>query len=96
MVNQQREVQATVTLQRSGSFPTSYQALWVAIRNRTQALDFSRYQRFIDRIFCNDTDLTSKAPVVAQAYLNNFLQTGDNRPLSIYGPYAYSVLKLAT
>src|SRR5215813_1110877 len=45
------QVQAAVTLQRTGTFPTDDQALWVAIRNRTSALDFTRYQRFIDELF---------------------------------------------
>src|SRR5262249_42692251 len=43
---------AAVTLQRTGTYPTDDQALWVAIRNRTLALDFARYQEFINRVFC--------------------------------------------
>ena len=49
-----RQVQAAVTLQRTGTFSTDDQALWVAIRNRTSALDFTRYQRFINILFCAD------------------------------------------
>src|SRR6516162_4214070 len=35
---------SAVTLQRTGTYPTRDQLLWVAIRNRTSALDFTRYQ----------------------------------------------------
>lgn len=42
----------TVTLQRSETTPTPDQALWVAIRNRTDAISFSRYAAFIDRLLC--------------------------------------------
>ena len=38
-----------VRLQRTASDPTLDQALWVAIRNRTRALSFDRYQRFMNR-----------------------------------------------
>lgn len=47
-----REVQASVTLQRSAAGPTDDQALWVAIRNRTEAISFDRYEAFIDRLLC--------------------------------------------
>ncbi len=38
-----------VRLQRAESSPTPDQALWVAIRNRTRATSFDRYQLFINR-----------------------------------------------
>ena len=47
-----REVQASVTLQRSAAGPTNDQALWVAIRNRTDAISFDRYNEFINRLLC--------------------------------------------
>jgi hypothetical protein len=39
-----------VTLNRTASEPTLDQALWVAIRNRTQAISFNRYREFINRV----------------------------------------------
>jgi hypothetical protein len=92
-----RAVQAAVTMQRTGTFPTDDQALWVAIRNRTSALDFTRYQKFINDIFCigeplDVSHLISDLPKV-QAALNI---PQDQEHLSIYGPYAYALLKLAT
>jgi hypothetical protein len=92
---QQRETQTSVTLQRSAALPTDDQALWVAIRNRTQALEFSRYQRFIDCLFCGrDIDVTQFRAFGSN--VNGCLDPDADRPLSIYGPYAYNVLKLAT
>jgi hypothetical protein len=45
-----------VTLQRSAAAPTNDQALWVAIRNRTDAISFDRYNKFINRVLCPDDD----------------------------------------
>lgn len=52
IVPRQVQVQASVTLQRSASGPTDDQALWVAIRNRTDAIGFERYEAFINRLLC--------------------------------------------
>ena len=49
-----REVKASVTLQRSAAGATDDQALWVAIRNRTDAINFDRYNEFINRLLCVD------------------------------------------
>ena len=49
-----RRVQATVTLRRTDVPPTDDQALWVAIRNRTDAISFDRYNEFINRLLCPD------------------------------------------
>jgi hypothetical protein len=46
-----------VTLKRSAVPPTADQALWVAIRNSTNALGFDNYSRFIEAVLC-DGDLT--------------------------------------
>jgi hypothetical protein len=93
-----REVQAAVTLQRTGTFPTKDQALWVAIRNRTSALDFTRYQRFIDSIFCaDDSDVSQLIPGPVSRRVQAALGIPQaEQHLSIYGPYAYALLKLAT
>lgn len=47
-----RQVDASVTLQRTAAEPTDDQALWVAIRNRTDAISFDRYNEFINRLLC--------------------------------------------
>jgi hypothetical protein len=91
------QVQAAVTLQRTGTFSTDDQALWVAIRNRTSALDFTRYQRFIEGIFCNGESSDANRLIPAtQRILAGLGISQEEAPLSIYGPYAYALLKLAT
>ena len=100
-----RRVQADVTLQRTGTVATDDQALWVAIRNRTSALDFTRYQRFINTLFCVDDppqDVSQLLPAAPQGlHLPQKIEVAlgipqDEQHLSIYGPYAYTLLKLAT
>ena len=43
-----------VRLTRTASDPTLDQALWVAIRNRTHAISFDRYRKFINRALSSD------------------------------------------
>jgi hypothetical protein len=45
-----------VTLRRTAVPPTSDQALWVAIRNSTNALGFENYSRFIEAVVCGEGD----------------------------------------
>jgi hypothetical protein len=94
------ETDSKVTLQRTFAGPTDDRALWPAIRNRTAAIGFDRYKAFIDCVFCDNdrkqqdpfTDVRKK---ILPRYLDNCPEE-PAKPLSIYGPYAYSVLKLAT
>lgn len=46
--------QTSISLQPYHGLPTSDQALWSAIRNRTTAIGFDRYQRFINCVLCRD------------------------------------------
>jgi len=101
-----QEVDADVTLHRAASFPTKDQALWVAIRNRTNAIGFTRYQRFIDYVFgCDLKEQASLSERFLEATLTNKvglpLEKLPGMPyegiqLTLHGPYAYSVLKFAT
>ena len=43
-----------VSLERSLPNTTTDQALWPAIRNRTDAISFSQYEDFIDAVLCGD------------------------------------------
>lgn len=99
-----RRVQASVTLQRSAAGPTSDQALWVAIRNRTDAISFDRYDEFINRLLCPDppdredrATATCPSGQFAGAYgatsVNQIRDSLRDRP-NIYGPDAYYLLKL--
>ena len=103
-----RRVQASVTLQRSAAGATNDQALWVAIRNRTDAINFDRYNEFIDRLLCPDGDRRdegfqtcdnpSAPPKKAGGYgspsIEEIRDKLSLRP-NVYGPDAYYLLKLA-
>ena len=95
------ETESKVTLQRTFAGPTDDRALWPAIRNRTAAIGFERYKQFIDCVFCENAP--TPFDDVRTQIINKYVKDGclddpnDQRSrLSIYGPYAYSVLKLAT
>lgn len=45
-----------VTLKRAAVPPTADQALWVAIRNSTNAIGFENYSRFIETVICGEPD----------------------------------------
>jgi hypothetical protein len=81
-------VQASVTLQRSASARTNDQALWAAIRNRTAAVGFDRYHRFINHVFREGDPRTHRLAMVEGAM--------GEPPLHVYGPHAFNVLKFAT
>jgi hypothetical protein len=90
------ETESKVTLQRTFAGPTDDRALWPAIRNRTAAIGFERYKKFIDCVFCEGEILEN---VLARSQLVDrarCVDEGVNLQLNIHGPYAYSVLKLAT
>jgi hypothetical protein len=88
-------LQAQVTLQRSASARTNDQALWAAIRNRTSAVGFDRYERFISRLFRENPKLVNRLQHEAEL-TDTGVSAFVDPPLSIYGPHAYNVLKLAT
>jgi hypothetical protein len=90
-----QQVQANVTLQRSASRPTDDQALGAAIRNRTEAISFSRYKLFIDQVFGQHGDLLGGVQNVRDVLERNRFGLGDTHGV-ILGTHAYGVLKLAT
>jgi hypothetical protein len=91
----------TIKLTRSAEEPTSDEALWVVIRQSTNALSFPTYVNFVDSIMCCPGSLTDCPPTK--------IQSGDQikdpcalPPLSArrFLPFpnmdAYRVLKVAT
>jgi len=84
-----------VSLQRSATLPTVDQALWSAIRNRTDAIGFNRYNEFIDRVLCTAQDQSGASELGVITIEQRRTALSDQR-LSIYGPDAYNLLKLAT
>lgn len=85
-----------VTLQHSGSHPTDDQNLWAAIRNRTAAVGYQRYEKFISLLFSNkvapDYPLNGVEPLGIK--MGSIQKTVGG--LNVQGPYAYSLLKFAT
>jgi Carboxypeptidase regulatory-like domain len=83
-----------VRLQRTASDPTLDQALWVAIRNRTRALSFDRYQRFMNRALQWEEREGSNALLnrVARELDRDVSELGAN----LHGVSAYQTLKLLT
>jgi hypothetical protein len=75
-----------ITLQRTASEPTLDQALWVAIRDRTEAISFSRYRVFINRVLHWEEGERLPGGVGRQ-----LLELNTHRGLG-----AYKVLKTAT
>jgi hypothetical protein len=76
-----------VTLHRTASEPTLDQALWVAIRNRTQAISFPRYQEFLHRVLRWDGQ--ERLPSQIERRLRDLGTT-------LHGVGAYQALKAAT
>ena len=93
--------QTNVTLQRTWAARTNDIAMGPAIRNRTAAVGYDRYAAFIDCVFgCNDP--AGPPAQLGQMLAQNSgkkipcLDIGVEPQLNIHGPYAYTVLKLAT
>ena len=101
-------VPADVSLKRTATTPTEDQSLWVAIRNRTQAIGFNRYHSFINRVLCeeatDDDPSTGYRREFASMHggygepsaLAQRTSLSDARRPTIHGVDAYRLLKLAT
>ena len=84
-----------VSLRRSESSPTDDQALWVAIRDRTEAISFNRFADFMDRV-CDETSrnlIGRHLPEENTARLNRQRNELYN---PLHGVGAYELLKTAT
>ncbi|MBO0798627.1 MAG: hypothetical protein J2P31_07370 [Blastocatellia bacterium] len=104
-------VDARVTLRRSDSALTEDHAFWGAIRNRTDAIGFDRYDRFINRVLCrvndHNEDCDEGHPASGRDMTNLTAEDigspsikdrrGDLLAVpTIYGVDSYNLLKLAT
>src|SRR5262249_5098997 len=92
-----------VTLRRPERISTADQALWSAIRNRTDAIGFDRYSAFINRLLCADTDRGRGTCGIGEDTAGDLGQhtiTERRDDLlavpSIYGVDAYNLLRIAT
>lgn len=98
-----------VSLQRPERVDTIDQPLWVAIRNRAEAVGFNRYNEFINRLLCEGTDVgqptcapasyppgsTTTPGEYGEPSIEDLRTELSARP-NIYGVDAYNLLKLAT
>jgi hypothetical protein len=103
-------VDARVSLRRTESTLTGDHALWAAIRNRTDAIGFDPYDRFINRVLCkvseDNVDSDAGRPVSGDVTDITAEDIGSPpikdrredllRVPSIYGVDAYNLLKQAT
>lgn len=88
-----------VELQRSGRTPTEDQPLWLAIRNRTSAIAFPRYQAFIDAVLCSGRfDGMDDAEALAETGAPSVMERRANleKRTTILGTDSYKLLRLAT
>lgn len=86
---------STVSLQPSATQPTADQPLWVAIRHRTEAINFKRYRKFIDYVLCEEKGGDGKASSYSAPGISRQLETLTGRS-TILGMDSYKLLKLAT
>jgi hypothetical protein len=84
-----------VTLKRAAVPPTSDQALWVAIRNSTNAIGFDNYARFIEAVLCDGPDFTGDR--TEQKRIDHKLRKVNRRTaLPFPNVERYRLLKAAT
>jgi hypothetical protein len=92
-----------INLGRSASSPSLDQAFWVAIRNRTKAIGFDAYDRFIGKLVCDLEDVASPASSIGLPLLKapraSISLDIDPKAVSrvlAHGVYGYELLRLAT
>jgi hypothetical protein len=79
-----------VTLHRAQSVETDDQIFWEIIRDRTDAISFPRYKRFVDEVMCS-----GNLPPAGNDIRPGFEQILESR-LPFPGVAAYNLLKVAT
>ncbi len=86
-----------VRLYRTASDPTLDQALWVAIRNRTRAMSFGRYQEFMDRALRWEERSYDVPNGIQDSVSRERIQRDLNElGAHMHGVHAYKTLKLLT
>ena len=85
-------VPVPVALQRTQVPRTDEQALWVVIRNSTEAMSFNRYRDFMDRLLCLDDPTDTEAV----ANRDSLHQLSRRRALPFSDVDPYRLLKTAT
>ena len=87
-----------INLGRSASSATDDQAFWVAIRNRTKAIGFDAYDRFIGQLVCLLAPMSTRRPFSISLDRSTKIPL-DPKAVSrvlAHGVYGYELLRLAT
>ncbi|MBX3327262.1 MAG: hypothetical protein KF682_15300, partial [Nitrospira sp.] len=94
------DARTTTSLTRTETEPTTDLALWVAIRNSTEALSFNTYLRYMDWIFCGKNDRTSLKKFERDRFDIKFEEYNTKLRAKRFLPFtdadAYRVVKAAT
>lgn len=86
-----------VQLHRTKSDPTLDQSLWVAIRNRTRAISFDRYQRFMNLALCWQERKYEVPEGIANVATEERIRRDLNElGIHLHGVGAYQALKSLT
>lgn len=92
----------SVVLQRPQSEPRPEASLWMAIKNRSNAINFANYSSFIQRLLCSDQDQggdgcsgAERARNMGSPSIVNQRNALSRLP-SIYGVDSYELLRQAT
>jgi hypothetical protein len=84
-----------VALSRTAVYRTEDQALWAAIRDRTNAISFHRYRHFLDRVLGIVEEDSSELPNERRR-IEDVRRRIENLETHLHGVGAYHVLKTAT
>jgi hypothetical protein len=85
-----------VTMKRTAVPATTDQALWVAIRNSTNAIGFENYSRFVDLVMCGELRDASGGLGLDQEEKNLFRRVNRRTNLPFPNVNRYRLLKAAT
>jgi hypothetical protein len=85
-----------IRLHRTQSDPTLDQALWVAIRNRTHAISFNRYQDFMNRALLWEERAYQVPKGFEQGTRDRIQRDLNELGTHLHGVKAYQTLKLLT
>jgi hypothetical protein len=85
-----------IRLHRTQSDPTLDQALWVAIRNRTHAISFNRYQDFMNRALLWEERAYQVPKGIEQGTRDRIQRDLNELGTHLHGVKAYQTLKLLT
>ena len=85
-----------VQLRRTAVAPTKDQALWVAIRNSTNAIGFDNYSRFLEVVLCGESPELANSRLRSGDTRNKLRKVQRRQALPFTNVERYRLLKAAT